>query len=213
MKKILPLSKRFHFSVEIYFLTSENFTESQRESIAGAFISQKFQKGENIVNEGDDANSFYLIKEGNVIVLKGSKEVRKMGSGETFGEQALYYNTTRACSIRTVDPTTVVSLGREKMIEIFGNKVSTIMYQNVHKWSFQKSPILSKLTKLQMEKLNDVIEFQSKNKDEIIFEKNKAIKKIIVVIEGKICKENGGGKAYGKGSLIGDLYLTKQDVM
>ena len=195
------------------FFNSENFTENQRESIAGALICQKFQKGEMIVNEGDDANSFYLIKEGNVVVLKGTKEIRKMTVGETFGEQALYYNTVRACSIKTLENTTVLSLGRDKMIEIFGDKVSIIMYRNVHKWSFQKSPILSKLTNLQMEKLNDVVKFISLNKGDVIFPKNSPIKKIIVVIEGKICKENGSGKAYGKGSLIGDLYFTKSDVM
>lgn len=165
-----------------------------------------------IVSEGDDANSFYLIKEGTVVVLKGTKEVRKMIQGETFGEQALYQNTTRACSIKTVETSTVLSLGREKMNDIFGSKVSTIMYRNVHKWSFEKSPILSKLTKLQMEKLNEAVEFISTSEGEVIFERNKPIKKIIVVIEGKICKESGG-KAYSKGALIGDLYLTKQDVM
>ena len=35
----------------------------QRDSIARVLITQKFQKGENIVNEGEQASSFYIIKD------------------------------------------------------------------------------------------------------------------------------------------------------
>jgi cGMP-dependent protein kinase len=56
---------------------------------------QKFYKNQIIVNEGDPGSSFYIIKEGTVSVLKGNKEVRKLYKGDSFGEQALYYNTVR----------------------------------------------------------------------------------------------------------------------
>jgi len=32
------------------------------------------------------ANSFFIIKMGNVAAIKGDKELRKMGVGESFGE-------------------------------------------------------------------------------------------------------------------------------
>ena len=38
-------------------------TSDQKDAIAGVLISQKFTKGQNIVNEGDQADSFYIIKE------------------------------------------------------------------------------------------------------------------------------------------------------
>ena len=38
-------------------------TREQKDSIAGVLITQKFSKGQNIVNEGDPGSSFYLIKE------------------------------------------------------------------------------------------------------------------------------------------------------
>jgi cGMP-dependent protein kinase len=38
------------------------------------------------VTEGDPASSFYIIKEGTVTVLKGTKEVRKLYKGDSFGE-------------------------------------------------------------------------------------------------------------------------------
>lgn len=77
-------------------------TSEQKDSIASALITQKFNKGENIVNEGDPASSFYIIKEGTVVVLKDGKEIRKMVKGDSFGEQALYYNTVRTATVKAV---------------------------------------------------------------------------------------------------------------
>jgi cGMP-dependent protein kinase len=39
-----------------------------------------------IVQEGDPASSFYIIKEGTVTVLKGEKDIRKLSKGDSFGE-------------------------------------------------------------------------------------------------------------------------------
>ena len=36
-----------------------------------------------------------IIEKGNVVVMKDNKEIRRMGSGEAFGEQALYFNSVR----------------------------------------------------------------------------------------------------------------------
>jgi len=38
-------------------------TQAQKTSIADVLISQKFNPGETIFNEGDYANSYYIIKE------------------------------------------------------------------------------------------------------------------------------------------------------
>jgi len=38
-------------------------TSDQKDAAASVLISQKFSKGQTIVNEGDPASSFYIIKE------------------------------------------------------------------------------------------------------------------------------------------------------
>ena len=37
-------------------------TNSQKDAIASALITQKFNKGEDIVTEGDQASSYHIIK-------------------------------------------------------------------------------------------------------------------------------------------------------
>jgi cGMP-dependent protein kinase len=39
-----------------------------------------------IVQEGDPASSFYIIKEGTVTVMKAEKDIRKLSKGDSFGE-------------------------------------------------------------------------------------------------------------------------------
>jgi cGMP-dependent protein kinase len=53
-------------------------------------IALNYKKGEIIVNEGDMANSFFIIKKGSVSAMKGTTELRKMQAGDSFGEQALF---------------------------------------------------------------------------------------------------------------------------
>lgn len=48
-----------------------NLTNEQKDAIAAVLIVQKFYKNQIIVTEGDPASSFYIIKEGQVTVLKG----------------------------------------------------------------------------------------------------------------------------------------------
>jgi cGMP-dependent protein kinase len=41
-------------------------------------ITLNFKAGEIIVNEGDQADSFFLIKKGEIEIVKGGKQIRIM---------------------------------------------------------------------------------------------------------------------------------------
>ena len=38
-------------------------TEDQKNAICGVILTHKYASNDHIVNEGDDASSFYIIKE------------------------------------------------------------------------------------------------------------------------------------------------------
>jgi len=42
----------------------------------------------------------------------------------------------------------LVSLGRENLTKILGDKVQMIVFNNLQRWAFDKSSILNKLTKI-----------------------------------------------------------------
>lgn len=62
-----------------------------------------FRMGEDIVCQGDQASSYYLIMEGEVSVIINGDEVNVLEAGGAFGEAALYEDTTRGgtCRART----------------------------------------------------------------------------------------------------------------
>jgi cGMP-dependent protein kinase len=41
----------------------ESMTESQKDAVAMVLLTQNFKPGQNIINEGDAASSYYIIKE------------------------------------------------------------------------------------------------------------------------------------------------------
>ena len=53
------------------------------------------------MNRGDQASSYYIIKEGEVdIINKKGKIVRTLVKGETFGEAALFKDEKRGATVK-----------------------------------------------------------------------------------------------------------------
>lgn len=148
--------------------------------------SQKFKKGEAIVVEGDPASSFYVIKEGMVSVLKGEKEIRKMGKGDSFGEQALYYKTVRFCTVKADTEVKCLALGRDEATKILGEQVQLITFKNLMRWAFEKSPKLKKLTTLHVEKIIANMNITQMKKGDLVFGKGDPMDRFIIVIDGTL---------------------------
>ena len=109
-----------------------------------------------------------------------------MFKGDSFGEQALYFNSARQCSVKAIDEVRCLALGRDVLTEILGDQVQAITFRNIQRWAFDKSPILSKLLKIQREKLVDAMNIQNVKKDEIIFSSDAEAKQLVIVIEGEL---------------------------
>ena len=53
----------------------------QKEKVASSFVTLRYYKGQNIIEEGDPGSSFYIIKEGTAALLQGNLEERKIYKG------------------------------------------------------------------------------------------------------------------------------------
>lgn len=77
-----------------------------------------------------------------------------MVAGDSFGEQALYQNSMRGATVKAIKEDVVcLALARADLTRILGDKLQTIMYNNVQRWVFERHPVLNKLTRLQIERL------------------------------------------------------------
>ncbi|KRX11142.1 Protein kinase-like domain [Pseudocohnilembus persalinus] len=194
-----------------------NFMNSdQKDSIAQGLISQKFEKGEVIVNDGDQADSFYMIKEGSVTIYKGTQFIRTLYKGESFGEQALYMSSVRWATVKADETVKVLSLGRKNITKILGDKVQIIIYNNLQRWSFDKSPLLKGLTKLQVEKVTQYASISNFKKGDVILKQGKKCEAVIIILEGDIKGQRSGSTLGVKGGIYGDQYIKKshqQDIL
>lgn len=159
-------------------------TPEQKNSIANVVLTLSFLPGETIVSEGDNASSFFLIKEGTVAIFKENKEVRKMIKGDSFGEQALYANMKRGATVKAVEKAVCLALGRDSLTNILGDKIQKIIYRNILKWSFDQSETLKRLTSIQKEKLIEKNKTVNYKKNDVLIQKNNYCNQILIVIEG-----------------------------
>lgn len=74
-------------------------SEQQMDLLIRAFKTVRFNAGESIIREGEVGSRFFIIKSGEVVVLKGTKKLRTCGRHDYFGERALLYDEPRTASI------------------------------------------------------------------------------------------------------------------
>ena len=113
-----------------------------------------------------------------------------MLKGDSFGEQALYYNTQRTATVRALDDNVkCLALGRDTLTKIVGDQVQTITFKNLQKWAFEKNNLLSKLTKVQIERIIDCMLITNKKAGDVCCTKGTLCNsKLLVIIEGTLKK-------------------------
>ena len=84
-----------------------------------------FDEGETIVREGDDPESFYVIVQGAVEVVKERQEdggsqsrvVATLKDGDYFGELSIFDGLARSATVRTTAPTTCLVVPRWEILQ------------------------------------------------------------------------------------------------
>ena len=111
-------------------------TPYERMNLADSLDTQKFENGDRIIKEGDEAHNMFFIMEGTVRVTildksDGSeeKEVLRQHAGEYFGELALVTKKPRAACVYAVDAVTVAVLDSGAFERLLGPCVD-IMKRN-----------------------------------------------------------------------------------
>ena len=100
-----------------------------------ALQQQSFAKGATIMKQGDEGNSFYIIRTGNVQVMLDrssgpSIAVAQLSTGEGFGEMALLNDQRRIASIVATTDVNVWWLPKEAFQALLGENLSLALYFN-----------------------------------------------------------------------------------
>jgi sulfate-transporting ATPase len=84
---------------------------------------RSYLAGTNIIQQGDEADVFYVIVEGEVEVIKnrpdtGAQVIARLKDGDYFGEIGPLYNIPRTATVRAVSDVAVLALDRETFVRI-----------------------------------------------------------------------------------------------
>ncbi|KAM7395412.1 hypothetical protein PAMA_006936 [Pampus argenteus] len=97
--------------------TLKDLNDLQLSKIIDSMEEVKYQDKDVIVREGSEGNTFYIILKGEVLVTKNvnghQKQIRRMGKGEHFGEQALIREMLRTATCTADGPVTCFSIDKE----------------------------------------------------------------------------------------------------
>ena len=101
----------------------DGLDESDRGELAAASSHRRVAAGEVVFREGDEADGLYLVVSGLVSVYRHDEagtelQLSTHGAGEMFGELALLEGGRRSASVRAIEDTRMVVIGREAFLAL-----------------------------------------------------------------------------------------------
>jgi len=80
------------------------------------------EPGEDLVREGDPGDALFVVVEGELGVLRGGREVSRLGPREVFGEMALLDPGPRSATVRAAGEVRLLRIQREDFTEALAER-------------------------------------------------------------------------------------------
>jgi len=100
----------------------------RKSQLADVMAVEEFREGEYILRQNEIGFKFYIIDQGNVLVLVDGSLVAERGQGSYFGERALIHGEARSADIIASSFTTVFSIEQGHFQQFYSSLQ--------HAWSF-----------------------------------------------------------------------------
>lgn len=190
-KKVLREINTKEKSETLYFLERITFLQQlesyQKEQLANYAISQQYNPGQVIVNKGEQADSFFLIKRGVVSCYDGTKFIRDLFQDHSFGEQALYEDRVRGLTVIAKNETQCLALARKKLLKVLGDNIQNVFFKNSLQWALANHKLFGKLNQIQKFRwINNASMKKIRGEKTLIEEQNSPLVNIYIVVTGEL---------------------------
>jgi CRP-like cAMP-binding protein len=103
------------------------FTDKDRKALQEAVVEETYAAGLEIVSQGEQARSMYVLAEGTVEVLESSDDndvpaLATLIPPCSFGEVAFFEHSAHAITVRTLTPVRVISIERAGYDRLLGRQ-------------------------------------------------------------------------------------------
>jgi len=122
----------------------DNLQDWERLTVADALESVSFEAGEDIVQEGDVGNEFFIVIDGTADVTQKTKDgivkkVGQLGPSDYFGELALLLDRPRAATVTAKSFIKCVKLDRSRFERVMGPVMDILKRTEYYKEYIQSS--------------------------------------------------------------------------
>ncbi|XP_018328058.1 cAMP-dependent protein kinase type II regulatory subunit-like [Agrilus planipennis] len=199
-------------------LLFSSLEDTQIERVVNAMFEVSVVPGDVIIEQGDDADNFYVIESGiyNVYISSGSNQaaslVHTYNNRGYFGELALLYNQPRAATVKAVVEGTLWALSRQEFRHIVLR--SAYRKRKMYETFLEEVPLLQNLTQYDRMNLADALVPKYFKPNERIIQQGDTADGMYFVEDGTVVvtmvNDNGIEielTTLGKGEYFGELAL------
>ncbi|XP_043232649.1 cAMP-dependent protein kinase type II regulatory subunit-like [Amphibalanus amphitrite] len=194
----------------------------QMQEVIDAMFERKVTAGENVIQQGDDGDNFYVIESGRYSIyvkMDDSAEPKKVGSYDnkgSFGELALMYNMPRAATITADEEGSLWAMDRQTFRRIVLKNAfkKRKMYESL----LETVPMLKALEPYERMNLADALVPRTFTDGELIIEQGDEADGMYFVEEGTVRitrTEHGQAEVQinviEKGGYLGELALITKN--
>eukprot|EP01135_Chromosphaera_perkinsii_P003451 Nk52_evm20s243 gene=Nk52_evmTU20s243 len=115
----------------------QNLTAAERSKIVDALEPITFEDEDAIISQGDMADGFYIVEEGEAVVVIDEdgeeKELNRLKRGDYFGEIALINEAPRSATVKAVGDCKCAVLDKQAFIRLLGPCID-ILKRNFEKY-------------------------------------------------------------------------------
>jgi hypothetical protein len=86
------------------------------EALAGRMVRREAAAGSDVIRQGEQGDTFYIVLSGRLEALVDGREVGELAPGDSFGEIALLRDSERTATVRTLEDSELVELGRDAFL-------------------------------------------------------------------------------------------------
>jgi CRP-like cAMP-binding protein len=203
----------------------QGLPEEELAVLAGAMTEVPVGKGQNIFQENDPGDAFYIVIEGQLEVRKHAKEGARgslligwLGPGEAFGEIALLENIGRTTTIRATSPGRLLRLMKTDFERLVVGRVGVERIRGL----LQNARFLSRLSLLGDWPFEDLIRYAQHCRSLQVPAGTRVLKKgepnlwFHLIFDGafeardkdRVLRRMGPGDYFGEISLLANEYTT-----
>jgi hypothetical protein len=123
--------------------------------------------------------------------MREGKEVKIIRPGDSFGVSPHLEDNFGLISARAIEDTVCLVLPNETLTQILGDEVQIIICKNLATWAISRHEVLSKLTRIQQQKLIDFLVLYKGVKDQVLMKAGEQCQYIIIPLDSSLLWNDG----------------------